>query len=109
MVKGVIFMGTPHRGADGAFWANFTARALESLGNASSTGMLEDLQKNSVTLGQISQQFVERGSTLRMKTFYETIKPDSMNSLVYLLFGQWPSRIGFNSVSSRLWKRIQLS
>jgi len=85
MVKGVIFMGTPHRGADGAFWANFTARAYESLGTATNSGMLSDLEKNSGTLGQISQQFVERGSTLKMKTFYETIKLDHMNGLVYYL------------------------
>ena len=79
-------MGTPHRGADGAFWANFTARALESLGTAANSGMLSDLQKNSGTLGQISQQFVERGSTLQMKTFYEIIKLDYMDRLVYYLW-----------------------
>ena len=86
MVKAVIFMGTPHRGADGAFWANLTARALEALGATANRRILSGLQKNSGTLGQISQQFVERGSTLMMKTFYETIKLDYMSCLVYYLW-----------------------
>ena len=86
MAKGVIFMGTPHRGADVAFWASFTARAFEALGTAAKSAMLSDLQKNSGTLGQISQQFVERGSTLKMKTFYERIKLDHMDHLVYYLW-----------------------
>ena len=74
MSKAVIFFGTPHRGADAASWANFAAQALRALqmGTATNTSLLSDLRKNSETLGQTSQQFVERGSTLRMKTFYET-------------------------------------
>jgi hypothetical protein len=87
MVKGVIFMGTPHRGADTAYWANFAAQALEALqmSIATNNSLLSDLKKNSEALRQISQQFVERGSTVKIKTFYETEKLDYMNCLVCFL------------------------
>ena len=77
-------MGTPHRGADAASWANFVARALEALqmGTATNRNLLSDLKKNSGALWQVSQQFVERASTLKIRTFYETNKLDFMNCLV---------------------------
>ena len=87
MVKAVIFMGTPHHGADVATWGNFAARALRALqmGTATNTSFLSDVEGNSRTLKEISQQFVERGSTIMVKTFYETRKLDSINCLVYFL------------------------
>jgi hypothetical protein len=88
MARGVIFMGTPHRGADAASWANFVAQALKALqmGTAANRSLLSDLKKNSEALRQISQQFVERGSTLKIKTFYETNKFDYMSCLVCFLW-----------------------
>ena len=96
MAKAIIFMGTPHRGANVASWANFAAQALKALqmGTTTNTSLLSDLKGNSETLKQISQQFVERGSTLKMKTFYETKKLNYMNGLVY-----FPSTVGF-------WKNV---
>ena len=87
MVKAIVFMGTPHRGADVASWANLAARAFSTLqmSAATNTRLLSDLKRNSGTLMQISQQFVERGSAIRMKTFYETVKPDYANCLVCFL------------------------
>ena len=88
MVKAVIFMGTPHHGADVATWGKFAARALKALqmGTATNTSFLSDLEGNSGTLKEISQQFVERGSTIMMKTFYETKRLDYMKCLVYFLW-----------------------
>jgi hypothetical protein len=87
MAKGVIFMGTPHRGADAASWAKVAARALRALqmGTNTNPNLVSDLAKNSETLKSISEQFVERGSTLTINTFYETQKLDFMKSLVYFL------------------------
>ena len=87
MAKAAIFMGTPHRGAEITSWANFAARVFKALqiSTATNTNLLPDLEKNSETLRHISQQFVERASTLKMKTFYETNKLDYMNCLVYFL------------------------
>ena len=74
MAKAVIFMGTPRRGVETASWATFAARALRALqmGTATNTSLISDLEKNSEALRQISEQFVECGSTLKMKTFIET-------------------------------------
>ena len=87
MVKAIVFMGTPHRGADAASWANFAARAFRTLqmSTATNPSLLSDLKRNSETLRQISQQFVERGSAIKMKTFYETIKSDYVGCLVCFL------------------------
>jgi len=84
MAKGVIFMGTPHRGADAASWANFVARALGAaqMGTATNTNLLSALKKNSEVLREITKQFTERAPTLRIKTFYEVDKLDYMSSLV---------------------------
>ena len=96
MANAVIFMGTPHRGADVAALADFAARALRTLqmGIPTNTSLLSDLRKNSATLTQISRQFVERGSTLKIRTFYETEKMDYMNRLVFLLLENRPPGYG---------------
>ena len=90
MAKAIIFLGTPHRGTDAATWANCVAQAFEALQTGTSTdrSLLSDIRRNSEILRQISQQFVERGSTLRMKTFYETKVSDSVNCLVYIRSGK---------------------
>ena len=84
MVKAIVFMGTPHCGGKAASWGNFAAQVLKAvqLGTATNPSLLADLKRNSEALRQISRQFVERGSTITMKTFYETIKLDYMNCLV---------------------------
>ncbi|KAL8654315.1 MAG: hypothetical protein Q9226_003490 [Calogaya cf. arnoldii] len=83
-VQGVMFLGTPHRGSDVAYWMGFVARAFQTaqLGTGTNSKLLEALEKNSSTLSNISQEFVERGAGLKIRTFYETEKMDYMNSLV---------------------------
>ena len=85
MSKAVIFMGTPHRGADAASWASVAARALGAIqvGTVAPIGFLSDLKKNSQALRHISQEFVERTSTLKITTFYETKNLDHMSFLVH--------------------------
>ena len=82
--KAIVFMGTPHRGAGTASWGDFFAQVLQALQMNTSRNLLSDLQKNSEALWQISQQFVERVSTLSIKTFYETHRSDYVNCLVYI-------------------------
>jgi hypothetical protein len=83
-VKGVVFMGTPHRGSGVAYWANFAASVLKALQLQTSTNrnFLSALERNSGTLRQITEQFVERSAPLEIRTFYETVKLDYMNNLV---------------------------
>jgi protein SERAC1 len=77
-------MGTPHRGSNVAYWSKFLANVLHTtqLGNNTSSQLLSDLQQNSRILSEISTQFVERGSALQIRTFYETEKVDFLNCIV---------------------------
>jgi hypothetical protein len=73
-VRGVVFFGVPHRGADLAFWGSFAANLLKitQLGLGTNTTFVEALQRNSNTFAQISRQFTERGAKIQVRTFYET-------------------------------------
>ncbi|KAI9775820.1 MAG: hypothetical protein M1839_000871 [Geoglossum umbratile] len=73
MVRGVVFMGTPHRGSDVAYWGNFLSCMLRiaQLGLKGNNNLLVDLKQNSKALSDISQQFIERGKLLQIRTFYE--------------------------------------
>lgn len=74
--KAIAFLGVPHRGADAAWWFDFAANSLKgaTLGVSTHTALVKDLQKASPTLATISKQFVERGKSLKIYTFYETRK-----------------------------------
>jgi hypothetical protein len=74
--KAIAFLGVPHRGADAAWWATFAANSLKgaTLGMTTHTALAKDLQKASPTLAAISKQFVDRGKSLKIYTFYETRK-----------------------------------
>jgi hypothetical protein len=77
-------MGTPHRGSNVAYWSKVLANIVRTtqLGNNTSSELLADLQKNSRILSDISTQFVERGSALQIRTFYETEMVDFLNCVV---------------------------
>ncbi|PMD42291.1 hypothetical protein L207DRAFT_485775 [Hyaloscypha variabilis F] len=74
--KGIAFLGVPHRGSDAAWWFSFAASSLKgaTLGMSTHTVLVKDLQKASPALATISKQFVERGRSLQIYTFYETRK-----------------------------------
>ena len=74
--KAIAFLGVPHRGADAAWWATFAANSLKgaTLGMTTHTDLVKDLQKASPTLATTSKQFVDRGKSLKIYTFYETRK-----------------------------------
>jgi triacylglycerol esterase/lipase EstA (alpha/beta hydrolase family) len=74
--KAIAFLGVPHRGADAAWWATFAANSLKgaTLGMTTHTALVKDLEKASPTLATISKQFVDRGKSLKIYTFYETRK-----------------------------------
>ena len=85
-VRGVVFLGTPHRGSNSAYWASFVARALQvvQFGVGTNSTLLRDLQSSSKVLSDISQQWLERSTPLSIRTFYETDKLDFMSCLVNL-------------------------
>lgn len=80
---GVLFMGTPHRGSDMAFWTTVIGKMADifTLGSIR-TQLLQDLQPKSACLGMICSQFVERAQSLRIFTFYERLRIHGMPELV---------------------------
>jgi pimeloyl-ACP methyl ester carboxylesterase len=73
-VKGCLFLGVPHRGADLAYWAKFPAQIIPyfSLGFRGNTKLLESLSSKSADWMRISRDFVHRATSLQIRTFYET-------------------------------------
>ena len=73
-IKGAMFLGTPHRGSDAAYWAAYAARVLQviQLGRGTNDAFVSALQRNSKEFSDISQQWIERATPLRIRTFYET-------------------------------------
>ncbi|KAI0101579.1 hypothetical protein GGR51DRAFT_529441 [Nemania sp. FL0031] len=73
-IHGVVFLGTPHRGSDLAWWATFAANMLKAvqLGRGTNTAYVSGLRRNSEEFAHISQQWVERSADLQIRTFYET-------------------------------------
>jgi hypothetical protein len=80
---GVMFMGTPHRGSDMAFWTSIFSSLADILTLGSiRTELLQDLQPKSACLGNICSQFVERAQSLRIFTVYERLKIKGLPGLV---------------------------
>jgi hypothetical protein len=78
-----MFMGTPHRGSDAAFWAGILGSIADVLTLGSiRTKLLQDLQPKSACLGSICSQFVERAKSLRIFTIYERLKIKGLPGLV---------------------------
>jgi hypothetical protein len=75
-VRGIVFFGVPHRGSEVAYWGSFVANimAITQLGFRSNTKFIDALRRNSKQFSDISQQFVEPGSRLNIRSFYETEK-----------------------------------
>lgn len=73
-ISSVVFLGTPHRGSDVAWWATFPANLLKALqlGSGTNTAYLDALVKNSAEFSLTSQQWVERSAGLKIRTFFET-------------------------------------
>jgi hypothetical protein len=73
-IKGLMFLSTPHRGADIAYWAGYAAKLTEllELGRGTNKSWVKGLKKNSKEFANISTQFIERAQYLRIRTFYET-------------------------------------
>jgi hypothetical protein len=82
-IKGILFMGTPHRGADIAYWGEILGKLANiPLIGSMKINLLDDLQPKSKTLGEICSQFVERGKQIQIFTYFERIKTSGANGLV---------------------------
>jgi hypothetical protein len=80
---GLVFMGTPHRGANAAKWASTLKGLLNIFGVGPSTDLLTDLVRQSRTLMQINSDFVGRVPDIQqILSFYEMHKTKGLNALV---------------------------
>lgn len=73
---GIVFMGTPHAGADIAFWASLAGKLLStaSLGTSTNRRLLDLLRKGSAFLGALSVRFAVENPQLHVLSFYELEK-----------------------------------
>ncbi|KAK0106839.1 hypothetical protein ONS95_003562 [Cadophora gregata] len=81
--KGLVFMGTPHRGADAAKWAAMVQSVLSTTRMGPDTDLYKDLKERSSTLTQINNDFPERAAHLQhILSFYELLVQPELKSLV---------------------------
>lgn len=82
-VAGVIFLGTPHRGSEVAYWSKLLAKfaGAFTVGKVRED-LLKILEPKSTELWTISSQFVERGMRLQIFSFYERRDTPGLGSLV---------------------------
>jgi hypothetical protein len=80
-IKGVIFLGTPHRGSRSANLGKTLGSIVNLALQASNilqfsggvpTKLLEDLAENSRELMRVADDFAQRAPALRIVSFYET-------------------------------------
>ncbi|KAL7915838.1 hypothetical protein GGI35DRAFT_430805 [Trichoderma velutinum] len=81
---GIVFMGTPHRGADIVNWTSFLTNAIKAVsGNQIvRTDLVKELNTHSSTLLEISKSFLPRSSSLAIMSFIETLIEPRLNALV---------------------------
>jgi hypothetical protein len=79
-------MGTPHFGTDIADWPSIFASlfSASTFGTITNTPLLSGLRQNSELLTKVCRQFTGRVSSLKILTFYETLKCKGLNQLVSL-------------------------
>jgi H-type lectin domain len=73
-IRGAVFFGVPHCGADAARLANLVAVLLRvgQFGLSTNRAYVKALQRNSETLSTISEEFTQRSASLHIRTFFET-------------------------------------
>lgn len=71
---GVVFMGTPHRGADIADWMSYLANGLylAQFGGGTNRELLACLKKDSPDLAEITRRFAACCQHLKILSLYET-------------------------------------
>lgn len=68
-IYGIVFLGTPHRGADNAKTLQRLVRLVLA---RPAKGYLDDLARNSTALQEINESFRHVSENLKIASFYET-------------------------------------
>ncbi|KXX73725.1 Protein SERAC1 [Madurella mycetomatis] len=90
--KGIVFFGTPHRGADSAKWLGSIANVVSALSNQRSSKFIPILETHSEELLEISQDFRGWAPQYALASFYEqepyptlkTVVVDKMSAIMGL-------------------------
>ncbi len=72
---GILFFATPHRGSGAASIANLLLNVAKYTGNWR-PGLIGPLTKDSEYLSNLSQDFKDRLSAIKVKSFYETVRTE---------------------------------
>lgn len=82
--KGIVFMGTPHRGSDLIPWSLMLVNIINHVPfkNKIQKALLRNLDSNSDMLTEISRQFLHRSSGLKIMSFTEQLIEPPLQSLV---------------------------
>jgi len=83
-VKGIVFMGTPHRGSKAASWSRILTDIVDiSIAHSTTRRELtKSLTRNSTDLFEIGEQFMDHAKELRLLSFYEKKRTRLLNALV---------------------------
>ncbi|KAK4031520.1 Alpha/Beta hydrolase protein [Parachaetomium inaequale] len=105
--KGVIFMGTPHRGSWLAYWANLSASALGLIKSANRS-LLTTLQRDDQLLESIQRDFWamvreqrESGRPLEVTCFFEGLPSSVLGRAVTVVSKDSATLDGYSSFSIR--------
>ncbi|CEI70924.1 unnamed protein product [Fusarium venenatum] len=81
---GIVFLGTPHRGSDLVPWGILLSNLVRvtSIGRNIRKELLHTLSKDSNTLMEISKQFLQRATSLRIMSFVEQQVESPLTTLV---------------------------
>ncbi|PKK49215.1 hypothetical protein CI102_4806 [Trichoderma harzianum] len=83
-IRGVVFLATPHRGSDLAYWDSIGTQIVRAatLGMATNSKIVKDLKVDSEMLKRISDSFAYRGAAFKIRSFYETEFMSGLNCCV---------------------------
>ncbi|KAF2968642.1 hypothetical protein GQX73_g4898 [Xylaria multiplex] len=123
--KGIVFFGTPHRGADAAQWALMAEKIGHAVLRTSRSAFVKILEKNSEGLYKISEDFRPMAANYAIVSFYEEYAFNILGKVIVdkdsaimglpheqkmMLSGTHTSMVRFSSSDKQfdaVWKRIK--
>jgi hypothetical protein len=103
--KGIIFMGTPHRGSWAAYWANMSASAL-GLVRSTNTSLLAVMERDDQLLESLQRDFWamvreqrEAGRPLEVACFFEELPMSILGRAVVIVSKDTATLEGYSSFS----------